>query len=176
RRRGRRLASRTREGCAARVLPAGSTDAPATVARSAPVCDTPALDGARPADADEAGAVVMETCADVALRPARNAIALHSWGDPDHVLPAGTTSAWLAVPAGTGPGSDPKLAAGDLLVLADCPAGRPEDVRLGDPAARFAVRLDKDPVVHTDALAPGVQVLEVHWYAEDALPGSLRVS
>ena len=32
------------------------------------------------------------------------------------------------------------------------------------------------PAVHTDALAPGVQVLEVHWSAEDALPGPLRVS
>lgn len=170
RRHARLLDYRMHEGCSARVLLAVTTDTAATVARSAPVCDTPALDGTRPADADEAGAVVMETCADLALRPARNAIALHSWGDPDHVLPAGTTSAWLAVP-----GSDPGLAAGDLLVLADCPAGLPEDVRLGDPAARFAVRLDKDPVVHTDVLA-GVQVLEVQWYAEDALPGSLRVS
>jgi hypothetical protein len=171
RRHARLLDYRMHEGCSARVLLAVTTDTAAVLARSAPVGDTPALDGARPADADEAGAVVMETCAGLALRPARNAIALHSWGDPDHVLPAGTTSAWLAVP-----GSDPELAAGDLLVLADCPAGRPEDVRLGDPAARFAVRLDRDPVVHTDALAPGVQVLEVRWYAEDALPGTLRVS
>lgn len=171
RRHARLLDYRMHEGCSARVLLAVTTDTAATVARCAPVCDTPAADGARPADADEAGAVVMETCADLALRPARNAIALHSWGDPDHVLPAGTTSAWLAVPD-----SDPGLAAGDLLVLADCPAGRPEDVRLGDPAARFAVRLNADPVVHTDAFPPGVQVLEVHWFAEDALPGSLRVS
>jgi len=176
RRHARLLDYRMHEGCAARVLLAVSTDTTAVLARSAPVCDTPALDGARPADADEGGAVVMETCADLAMAPARNAIALHSWGDQDHVLPAGTTSAWLAVPASTESDSDPALAAGDLLVLADCPAGRPADVRLGDPAARFAVRLDSAPVVHTDALAPGVQVLEVHWYAEDALPGPLRVS
>ena len=174
RRHARLLDYRMHEGCSARALLAVTTAATATLARSAPVCDMPALDGARPAEADEAGAVIMETCADLVLRPARNAIALHCWGDPDHVLPAGTTSAWLAVPAGTGPG-DLALAPDDLLVLADCPAGRSDGAQLGDPAARFAVRLDRPPCVHTDALA-GVQVLEVHWYAEDALPGPLRVS
>jgi len=170
RRHARLLDYRMHEGCAARVLLAVTTGTTATAARGAPVCDTPSPDGTRPADADEAGAVVMETCADLTIAPARNSIALHSWGDPDHVLPAGTTSAWLAVPA-----TDPALAADDLLVLADCPAGLPQDVRLGDPAARFAVRLDRPPAVHTDAVA-GLQVLEVHWYAEDALPGPLRVS
>jgi hypothetical protein len=176
RRHARLLDYRMHEGCSARALLAVTTTATATLARSAPVCDMPALDGARPADADEAGAVVMETCTDLVLRPARNAIALHCWGDPDHVLPAGTTSAWLAVPASTVLNRDLALAAGDLLVLADCPAGRPDGAPLGDPAARFAVRLDRPPTVHTDALAPAVRVLEVRWHAEDALPGPLRVS
>ena len=104
------------------------------LARGAPVCDTPGA-GRRTArsDADEAGAVVMETCAGprAAARPGTPSRCT-AWGDPDHVLPAGTTSAWLVAVTGR---SDPALAAGDLLVLADCPAGQPEDVRLGDPAA-----------------------------------------
>ncbi len=172
RRHARLLDHRLHEGCSARVLVALTTDTAVTLPAGAAVCDTPPDGDLLPVDADENGAVVVETCHDVALLPARNAIPLHAWGDADHTLSAGATGAYLAVPGG----SAPQLAAGDLLVLADCPGGRPGDAALGDPARRFAVRLDRDPVGHVDDLAPTVTVLEVHWHADDALPAPLAVA
>ncbi len=176
RRHARLLDYAVHDGCSARVLLALTTTVPTTLAAGAAVTDTPPPaglgEGLLPVDADELGALVVETCTDVALRPARNAVELHAWGDPDHVLAAGSTSAYLAAPSA----ADPGLAAGDLLVLADCPAGLPGAVALGDPARRFAVRLDREPVRRTDLLAADRTVHEVHWHAEDALPAPLQVT
>lgn len=172
RRHARILDHRLHEGCSARVLLALTTDTAVTLPAGAAVCDTPPDGDLLPVDADESGSLVVETCHDLALLPDRNAIPLHAWGDAEHTLPAGATAAYLAVPGGAAP----RLAAGDLLVLADCPAGRPGDSAVGDPARRFAVRLDRDPVRHVDDLAAAVTVLEVHWHAEDALPAPLTVA
>ena len=91
--------------------------------------------------------------------------------------PAGATCAFLAVPSAEG---DPGLRPGDVLVLVDRPAAGPDNpaggpVEAGDPALRHAVRLDRDPVVHTDVLRPDLAVLEVHWHADDALARPLVV-
>ena len=175
RRHARLLGYRVHEGCSARVLLALTTDTAVELGSGAAICDTPPGPQALarlPVAAHDAGGVVVETRCDTKLLPDRNAIAVHAWGDPDHLLPAGSTSAFLAVPTS----DDPALAAGDLLVLADCPAGLPDQARLGDPALRFAVRLVADPVEHIDALADGVRVLEVRWHADDALARPLRVS
>lgn len=153
------------EGSCARAWLAVTTDIPATITAGAPVATAAAQS---PVAAHEAGAVVFETCADVDVHPDRNGLDLHTWGDPDHVLPTGTRAAYLAAP------TDPGLAAGDVLLLVDRPPGT--DPAHGDPAARFAVHLDTDPVVHTDPLAPGMVVLEVHWGSADALPAPLRAS
>jgi hypothetical protein len=176
RRHARLLDYAVHDGCSARVLLAVSTDVPAMLAAGAAVTDTGPAAGLAPdllpVEADELGAIVVETGADLALHPARNWVELYAWGDPEHVLAAGTTVAYLAAASA----ADPGLAAGDLLVLADCPAGSPGSAALGDPARRFAVRLDRDPVPHVDLLAPERTVLEVHWYAEDALPAPLPVT
>ncbi|MEZ0449712.1 hypothetical protein [Cellulomonas sp. ICMP 17802] len=183
RRHARLLDYAVHEGCAARVWLAFTTDAPTDVPAGAPVTDVVPEAGWRAVEAYDAGGVVVETAAPAHLVPARNAVPLYAWGDTDHVLPAGSTSAYLLAPAT----QDPHLHAGDVLVLVDDPVIPPTDphppatlldrLRLGDPGRRFAVRLDADPVVHHDPyLGPDHLVLEIHWDAQDALARPLRVS
>jgi hypothetical protein len=167
------------EGCSSRVWLALATDLPTVLPAGAAVADTiPTGSGLLPVEVHENGAAVFETAADVALTPARNQVPLDSWGDPEHVLPAGTTSAFLAT---RDPDGDLGLRAGHVLVLADFPSPGPDTpsggpVESGDPGARQAVRLDRDPVALTDELRPGLTVLEVHWGPDDALRVPLRVS
>jgi hypothetical protein len=170
RRHARLLDYAVHDGCAARTWLALSAAGTFTLDAGAPVADLDA-EGGRPVDAVSAGGVVFETRALLRVRPARNQVPLHAWGDPDHCLPTAATAAFLGAPAADG---DPELRRGDVLVLADLPAGGM--VADGDPARRFAVRLDREPVRHDDPLAPGVTVLEVHWHADDALPAPLQVT
>jgi len=195
RRHARLLGYAMHDGCSARTWVALTTDTPFTLPVGSPVADTvpderaglPVGPGSRtPTAVVGVGGIVMETLAGVALQPERNAVPLHTWGDPTHVLPAGSTSAFLAVPAG----ADPGLHAGDVVVLAELPgpgaggpsAGGASDadpalrVRDGDPGHRYAVRLERDPVVRADALAPGVVVQEIRWATQDALAGPLVVA
>ncbi|MGV8965785.1 MAG: putative baseplate assembly protein [Cellulomonas sp.] len=195
RRHARLLGYAMHEGCAARTWLSLTTDTAFTLPAGAGVADTvpderaglPAGPGSRtPAAVVEVGGIVMETVAPTVLRPARNAVPLHTWEDADHVLAAGSTAAFLAVPAGT----DPMLRAGDVIVLAELPrggaggssSGPPQPALLaraavdGDPARRYAVRLARDPVTRADALAPTVTVLEIRWDVQDALTGPLTVS
>ncbi|MFD3758095.1 hypothetical protein [Streptomyces sp. NPDC058622] len=173
RRHARLLDYRVHEGCSARawlaftttadlVLPPGTA---VTGAGSVPGQGQPTMN-----DAVQSGAVVFETCHPIRLARARNRLALHSWGDAEQVLPVGTTSAFVRVPHAL----DPALRAGDVLVLAELgPTGRLAD---GDPTRRCAVRLDRDPVERTDALAPSQRVLELHWHRDDALRSPLSIS
>jgi hypothetical protein len=180
RRHARLLDYRMHEGCAARTFLAFSSDTAVQLPAGVPVADwLPAGLGDRPptgADVAELGAVVMQTCAPVALDPDRNVLPLYSWGDEDHVLAAGTTAAFLT--AGLS-GRLPQLRRGDVLLLAELPvggsvAGGPET---GDPAARQAIRLAADPVRHEDhTLDPPLPVLEIRWPSADALARPLRVS
>lgn len=184
RRHARLLAYPVHEGCSARVWLALATSAPVTLAAGAAVTDLVLPGGGidaplLPVQVHDLGGTVFETVADVDLHPARNALALHAWGDPEHVLPTGSTSAFLVSPSS---GADPDLRAGDVLILADLPAAGPGNpaggpVEAGDPARRQAVRLDRDPVPHTDAAVdPPVSVWEVHWHPDDALTTPLIVS
>jgi hypothetical protein len=182
RRHARLLDHVVHEGCSARAWLALTTDVVVTLAPGAPATSASAVpsegsDDPLPVDVHTAGGVVFETASEIRLDPRRNQIGLYAWGDPRHVLPAGTTSAFLAAPAA----ADPGLRAGDVLVLADLPAPGPDaprggPVQAGDPAVRYAVRLDRDPVTRTDGLRPELIVLEVHWSPEDALPAPLVVS
>jgi hypothetical protein len=145
RRHARMLDYRVHQGCAARAWLVLTTPMTVTL---------PAGTAATSAD----GGVVFGTCHPVALAPERDRIPLHSWGDPDHVLPAGSTSAFVL------PDADPGLRAGDVVALSEPGADR-----------WCVVRLDREPVAHTDPLATGT-VYELHWYAADALPFGLRVT
>lgn len=174
RRHARLLDHRMSDGCSARTwlalattaavdLPAGSavaTEPPGVVAGTTTA-----------AEAVDLGAEVFETVTALRLRPARNLLALHAWGDEGACLPTGTTTAFLA---GRAADADPELRRGDVLVLAEC--GPDGDPRTGDPGRRACVRLVADAVAHVDALAPDLRVLEVHWHSEDALPLPLRIA
>ena len=158
RRHARLLGHVMSDGCAARTWLALTTDAVVTLPAGSGVGD--------------GGSTVFETTRTVTLLPARNAIALHTWGDRIHTLRAGSTSAFLAVPTG----EVPDLRAGDVLVLAELPRGGAGDARQGDPAHRQAVRLTRDPEERADAYADGVRVLEIRWAAADALTRPLTVA
>lgn len=110
------------------------------------------------------GALAFETLEPVVLRHARNAISLHTWGDPDCCLPTGSTRATLR-----GTPDLLRLDRGDVLVLEEV---RGAETGLGvdaDPAHRHAVRLSRRPVaLHDEVL--DVPVIDVEWHAEDALP------
>ncbi|MBD5788254.1 putative baseplate assembly protein [Cellulosimicrobium terreum] len=180
RRHARLLGYRVHEGCSARTLLALETDTTLTLPVGTPVADLPddarivvapgAVEPTVPVEATDAGRTVFETVAPLTVRPERNALDLYAWGDDDHWLPAGATSAFLRTDAGT----DPLLRAGDLLVLVDRPVGA--DPRDGHPGRRFGVRLTADAVEHGDPLEPGITVWEVRWNPADALPAPLRVS
>ncbi|MFE9040618.1 baseplate J/gp47 family protein [Streptomyces sp. NPDC007818] len=177
RRHARLLDHRMGEGVSARVWLAFRTDVDGWVARGTPV--TEPFDGGLPPETVEealaAGAVVFETCAGARITTARNALALHSWGDPDHCLPTGATSAFLRHPKGLSPDwQDGHVL---LLVPRDRAGTRGAEGRDGMGAARRqAVRLVRAPVAHDDPLYPGHRVLEVHWAAEDALRVPLPVT
>lgn len=173
RRHARLLDYHVHEGCSARTWLAFTTPSEVGLAAGTAVGEGAGTLGRGPStaqDAAQAGAAVFETCYPVVLTRDRNELFLYAWGEPDHVLPAGARSAFLGVP----PHKNPALRAGDVLVLAELgPRGTLAD---GDPTHRYAVRLDREPVEHIDALAHGRRVLEIHWHRDDALPSPLRIS
>ena len=173
RRHGRLLDYAMHEGCSARTLLAFTTHTTLVVPAGTPVTDLPAQPGVTvesPIDATDLGGTVFETASDLTITPERDALPLYAWGDPDHCLPAGSTAAFVTTPAGT----DPMLRTGDLLILADQPAGLgPPD---GDPTRRFPVRLVADARQYLDPLNPSVWVWEIRWSTADALAAPLQVS
>jgi hypothetical protein len=177
RRHARLLGYHVHEGCAARTLLAFATPVAddgtgpddLLVPPNTPVTDLPSSVRAdSPLEAVDAGAVVFETTEELRVRRLRNALPLHAWSDADHCLPAGTTAAFVS----TALDEDPELVAGDLLVLAEQPAGgTPRD---GDLDRRYAVRLVQDAARFED-LVTGVAVWQLVWSLADALPGPLVV-
>ena len=165
RRHARLLDYRMHEGCAARTWLAFTVDAEVELPDRTPVAteDPPLPAPALVADAVEAGATVFETRGAAVLRAERNVLELHSWGDVDACLPAGSVAAYVRHPAA----ADPQLGPGDVLVL------EPVD---GDERRRQAVRLDRPPLVRDDPLAGGDTVLELHWAGADALEVPLPVA
>jgi hypothetical protein len=173
RRHARLLDYPVHEGCAARTWLAFTVAAGADVAleRHHPVAALPASARATSVvEALEAHGTVMETVDAAVVTQARNALAVHSWGDVDACLPAGTTSAFVSHPDD----EDPALAAGDVLVLV--PVDEDEETPSGDLGRRCAVRLVADPVVRVDPLAPGTTVLEITWGPADALRVPLPIA
>lgn len=119
---------------------------------------------------------VFETLHDLTLDPGNNCIELYTWGDEQCCLPRGATGASLhAERRVDGTLLKVALATGDLLlfeeiadadgVAANADASRRHVVRL------TAVRSDADTLVE-----PALQVLNVEWAVEDALPFALCVS
>lgn len=188
RRHTRLLDYRVHEGVAARTWLAFTVDSVATVpghtpvaAPDAPIRRSAGGSSATVEDALDQGAVVFETVEEIVATAARNALAVHAWGDTDACLPAGSTSAFLRHPVD----ADPMLAAGDVLILgpaADDPSP-PSPGLDGQRARRQAVRLVEDPRTRDDPLAPPPsvgstpqRVLEIRWATDDALDVPLPIS
>ena len=126
-----------------------------------------------------AAPAVFETMEERTFRDTLNQFDLYAWGDRECCLPAGSTSASLR-------GRHDDLRKGDVLVLLEQRGPRSGNPADADPAHRHVVRLVEEPAFTTDPLgswfddpaqplAP-VDVTEISWAAEDALPFALCVS
>ncbi len=138
------------------------------------------------------GVVVFETAHDAALHRVNNELRIHTWGDADCCLAAGTTEAYVyAVPAQTA--QRPMLEPGGYVVFEEVVGPRTGAASDADPAHRVLVRLEdvddtaSDPLYARTLLAggalglrgPGQQALpltRVRWRAADALTAPLCVS
>lgn len=108
--------------------------------------------------------VVFETVHDLpSLTVARNRIEIYTWGDTSCCLPAGATGVTLDITAAAA-----GLVAGDLLAFEEIIGPESGIEADADPAHRQVVRLDRTPVEVEDRLT-GRRVLEVSWFAADAL-------
>lgn len=142
------------------VVPVGTRLVPAT---------GPAVDDARALEQAAAlGIPIFETMHPLTVKTARNEIPIHTWGDPACCLPRGATSATLR-----GSGAGLGLARGDVLVFEEL-RGFDGRAANANPAHRHPVRLVQDPVPGRDPLE-GVDVLDIRWYDDDALPFMLTV-
>lgn len=120
---------------------------------------------------------VFETMHQAPLVQAHNRIPFYTWGNGRCFLPRGATSASLK-------GHYPGLAKGTLLIFEEVvgpQTGIPQDA---DPSHRHVVRLTSvtpwsDPLGGMFAQPPtanAVDVTEIEWSADDALPSSLCLS
>jgi hypothetical protein len=123
------------------------------------------------------GAETFETIEDAILYQAHNVFQFWTWGDVGCCLPRGATSATLF-------GHHPTLKAGDVLILQEVAGpsnGNPDDA---DPSHRAAVRLthvtsSSDPsggLFDAPPTISPVDVTEIEWDEEDALPFPLCIS
>ncbi|HEY0867636.1 MAG TPA: putative baseplate assembly protein [Fimbriimonas sp.] len=206
RRHARLLDYRMHEGCNARTfvcleVAKGSPADGAVLPKGTRFLDRSSGEGARVAsstlDAREVLPVAFEAMHDLALSSARNRIRFHTWSDFDCCLPQGATAATLVREPGLA------LAPGDLLALYEVPIFRVVK-SVGDPAraASECAEIGAIPsedgtacyvmvreqavsqrhVVRLKTVEPGrdafegVDVYEVSWFAEDALPFPLCLS
>lgn len=112
--------------------------------------------------------IIFETMEAVeALFADHNELAFYTWSDDRCCLPRGATSATLA-------GHHPNLRKGMVLIFEEVLGAQTGDPADADPTRRCAVRLDQ--VNAGDENAPltdpveGVEITEITWHAEDALP------
>ncbi|MBN1204057.1 MAG: putative baseplate assembly protein [Myxococcaceae bacterium] len=116
-----------------------------------------------------AGARAFETMHELKLSTAHNELRFHTWGDEDCCLPRGTTQAALV-----DAGRTLRLGVGDVLVLAQKRGPRTGLLQDADPTLRHAVRLTRVNALARDELL-GVDLVEVEWSVEDALPFALEL-
>ena len=128
-------------------------------------------------DALTSGALVFETVEDSLLYQDHEHIRLYTWGDHECCLPKGATRATLS-------GHYPNLKAGDVLVFSEELGPRTGFAEDADRTHRWAVRLtdarlDSDPCGGLLLPVPNnnpVDVTEIHWAEQDALPFPLCLS
>lgn len=185
RRHARLVDYRVHEGCNARVwVQLLVNDDGVTIPHGTPlltrVPDTPeriASSGDQLRDALTNGALMFETVEDTLLYLNHERISFYSWGERKCCLPKGATRATLN-------GHYPNLKAGDVLVFVEEVGSRTGYAADADRAHRWAVRLtdvrlDSDPSGGLFLPVPNnnpLDVTEIHWAEEDALPFPLCLS
>ncbi|MDQ6851957.1 MAG: putative baseplate assembly protein [Actinomycetota bacterium] len=136
--------------------------------------------------------VVFETAHQPELRSVNNVLRIHTWGDEECCLPAGTTEAYLyAVPNATA--QRPVLAVGSYLIFEEVLGPQTGNKADADPAHRVLVRLEEvddtatDPLYSRTLLPSGALSLRglgqqalpltrVRWRRADALTSPLCIS
>jgi hypothetical protein len=113
------------------------------------------------------GPIVFETMHDIILHAAHDELLFHTWGDTRCCLPQGATAAALS-------GSCPNLKVGDVLILAEVKGPRTGIAGDADLTKRHPVRLTRVHYCRDEVY--GVDVTEIQWGTEDALPFPLCVS
>ena len=118
------------------------------------------------------GAQVFEILHDLTLRSARSKMDFYTWGEDRFCLPRGATSATLS-----NKGYNIKeghLGPGDVLIFEEVKGPTTGNLNDADRSHRHVVRLtgvdfSSDPLL-------GVDIIEIRWDGEDALPFTLCIS
>jgi hypothetical protein len=131
---------------------------------------------------------VFETLHAVTLQATRSMIKFYTWGDSDCCLPAGATHATLIKTP------DLVLTRGDVLIFEEVKSPTTGLSGDADPTHRHAVRLtaadvaqddlftenkanpESPPILRSDPGDPPLDLIEIAWAAEDALPFPLCLS
>ena len=167
-----------RDDVSGQLLSARHTDVPTRVlTRVDGLPDQFAPDSDAWHEALVAQAQVFELLHDIELHAAHNRMGFYTWGADACCLPLGATRATLR-------GSYPNLAAGDVVILAETVGATTGVEADADPERRHAVRLtavtaSQDPLGGRFENPPNddpVDVTEIAWSDEDALPFPLCVS
>ncbi len=139
-----------------------------------------------------AQAVVFETTFPITLDPKNNQIVIHTWGNDECCLAAGSTEAFLYTIKPDQTADVPDLKKGDFLLFEEVlgpMTGLPADA---SPTHRQVVQIDEDPAVDQDPLFSNITVnrvpqpllplqtplplLRVRWRLQDALLFPLCIS
>ncbi|MBZ5621701.1 MAG: hypothetical protein LAQ69_23685 [Acidobacteriia bacterium] len=139
-----------------------------------------------------ASAVVFETTFPLDLDPRNNRIVIHTWGNDECCLAAGSTEAFLYTILPSNIADLPTLKKGDFLLLEEVLGPLTGLAADANPAHRQVVQLDQDPLVDEDPLFSNITVagipqpilplqtplplLRVHWRIADALTFPLCLS
>lgn len=113
--------------------------------------------------------IVFETLHEVALNNAHNEISFYTWSDSECCLPTGATRATLK-----DMNTDLTLSVGDVLIFEEVLSPTTGLAADADPLHRCAVRL-KEVTASIDLLT-STPVVDIEWYAQDALPFPLCLS
>jgi hypothetical protein len=118
---------------------------------------------------------VFEGMEDIALFVEQSEMDFYSWSQSGCCLPAGATQATLQ-------GAFTSLQAGQVLIFEEVKGPLTGDQADADPTHRWAVRLtyasttDHSGKPLIDPVNPGVQLTDIEWSSEDALPFPLCIS
>jgi hypothetical protein len=139
-----------------------------------------------------ANAVVFETTFPVDLDPKNNQMVLHTWGNDECCLAAGSTEAYLYSILPDQTAAVPVLKNGDFLLFEEVLGPLSGLAADANPAHRQVVQIDQDPAVDEDPLFSDITVngvpqpllplqtplplLRVHWRVQDALTFPLCLS